>query len=154
MCIQEGVADLKCSSCSDGFHSLSPQGCTPCFCSNRTNQCSAEMNFTTSDPQEICDCPFPFSGSSCETCLPEYYFNGTSRMCQRCNCNGRAEMCADGSGECIVSTTPFERMNNCLFVFRTAVAIQLVHIVNCAFMVHMMSIHHSTYLVSFALVLQ
>lgn len=97
------MSGLKCSLCSDGFHSLSSQGCTSCFCSNRTNQCSAESNSTGIDPQEICDCPFPFSGPSCERCVLGYYLSESSGLCEQCNCSGRAETCAGGSGECIVS---------------------------------------------------
>lgn len=61
------------------------------------------MNSTSSGRQEICNCPFPFFGSSCEMCVPGYHLNETSGLCEQCNCNGRAEMCTDGSGECIVS---------------------------------------------------
>lgn len=101
--IQDGVSGLKCSNCSDGFHSLSSQGCIPCSCSNRTSQCSAEMDPTSGQSQEICDCPFPFTGSSCEKCFLGYYLSATSGRCEQCNCNNRAETCSDGDGECIVS---------------------------------------------------
>lgn len=98
--LQEGASGLKCSACSVGFYSASSEGCLPCFCSNRTNQCSLLSNTTKS---EVCDCPSPFTGTSCENCLRGYYYSDTSGQCEQCDCNGRAEECTDFSGECIVS---------------------------------------------------
>jgi hypothetical protein len=100
------VTGLKCSLCLDGFHSLTSEGCTACFCSNRTDQCLA--NSTGGDLQEICDCPFPFSGLSCENCVVGYFLSETSGQCELCNCNGRAESCTDGSGVCIVSVHKYD----------------------------------------------
>ncbi len=67
--LQEGVSDLKCGACSEGYYSLSSQGCLPCLCSDRSNQCVLASNFTSSEPQELCDCPFPYEGLSCEGCM-------------------------------------------------------------------------------------
>ena len=97
------MSGLKCSACTDGFYSLSSQGCLPCLCSNRTSQCVLASNLTSSGDQELCNCPFPYVGLSCEGCVPGYYLSDISGQCEQCNCNGRADTCSNGNGECIVS---------------------------------------------------
>ena len=101
--MQNGVSGTKCSNCMDGFYSLSSLGCIPCFCSNRSNECSLAWNSTSDDPQELCECPLPFTGMSCDSCVEGYYLSEETGWCEECECSGRSNRCTNGSGQCIVS---------------------------------------------------
>lgn len=147
---------MKCASCLDGFYSLSSQGCIPCYCSNRTNQCSLASNSSSgSSPQEICDCPFPFTGLSCESCIEGYYVSAISGLCELCNCSGRASRCADGDGQCIVSRD-FWCFRFCYdnSFCRTALIIRLVQIVKSVLKACMMQILLPIFLAKLARVLK
>lgn len=101
--LQTGVGETRCSDCDDGFFAFSPAGCLMCNCSGRTSECQLDPTSPISVPQEICQCPFPHSGSSCERCVDGYFLSSMTGNCEICQCNGRAYLCQDGTGECIVS---------------------------------------------------
>ena len=101
--LQTGVGGMRCSDCDDGFFAFSPTGCLMCNCSGRTSNCQLELTTPISDPQELCQCPFPYNGSSCESCVNGYFLSSSSGNCEPCQCNERADLCQDVTGECIVS---------------------------------------------------
>ena len=101
--LQNGVGGMRCSDCDDGFFAFSSAGCLLCNCSGRTSNCQLDPTSPISDPQELCQCPFPYDGNTCEHCLDGYYLSSQTGNCELCQCNGRADSCQDGTGECIVS---------------------------------------------------
>lgn len=101
--LQTGVGGMRCSDCDDGFFAFSSAGCLMCNCSGRTSECQLDPASPVSDPQELCLCPFPHSGNSCERCMDGYFLSSLTGNCEICQCNGRADLCQDGTGECIVS---------------------------------------------------
>ncbi|XP_068604397.1 laminin subunit alpha-1 [Brachionichthys hirsutus] len=55
---------------------------------------------------ETCECPWGYSGTSCETCLPGFYRVGGALFggnCMRCECNDHAPEC-DIDGNCLDCT--------------------------------------------------
>ena len=56
-----------------------------------------------SDPRELCSCPPPYTGSSCDECFDGFFLSSLTGDCEECQCNSRAETCTSGSGDCIVS---------------------------------------------------
>lgn len=101
--LQSGVVGVKCSDCDVGFFALSSDGCLPCNCSGRTSECRLKPGSTVSEPQELCQCQFPYTGDSCEMCVDGHYLSSQTGNCEPCQCNGRADTCEDGTGICIVS---------------------------------------------------
>lgn len=63
-------------------------------------------SLVTSDSREVCTCPFPYEGPSCEQCVtPGFYLLPPLLLeCAACQCNGRAESCEDGTGVCVDCT--------------------------------------------------
>ncbi|KAG7222970.1 hypothetical protein INR49_029192 [Caranx melampygus] len=67
---------------------------------------------------ETCECPWGYSGTSCETCLPGFYrvggvlFGGN---CMQCECNGHATEC-DINGVCLgcIHNTTGPHCDQCL----------------------------------------
>uniref|UniRef100_A0A3P8WGE8 Laminin subunit alpha-1 n=1 Tax=Cynoglossus semilaevis TaxID=244447 RepID=A0A3P8WGE8_CYNSE len=57
---------------------------------------------------EMCECPWGYSGTSCEACLPDFYRVGGVMFggnCMQCECNDHAKQC-DIYGVCVVSFSP------------------------------------------------
>ena len=94
---------MRCSACDDGFFAFSSAGCLPCNCSGRTPNCQLDPTSMTTQPQELCQCPLPYAGDSCELCVDGYYLSSQTGNCERCQCNGRADICEGGTGACTVS---------------------------------------------------
>ena len=94
---------MICSDCADGFFALSSTGCLACNCSGQTTDCQLHPSSEVFEPRELCQCPFPYTGDSCEYCEDGYYLSIETGGCETCLCNGRADICEDGTGECIVS---------------------------------------------------
>ena len=94
---------MKCSDCDDGFFAFSSIGCLPCNCSGQTSDCQLSPDSVVTEPMELCQCPFPYVGDSCELCVDGYYFSTQTGSCEPCQCNGKTDMCEDGTGDCIVS---------------------------------------------------
>ena len=101
---QPGVTGLKCSECLPGFYFLSNSGCLPCNCSSRTANCQQDPT-SPSLPSELCTCPLPYTGNSCESCVSGFFLSDATGNCEPCECNGRALSCTPGSGICLVSYT-------------------------------------------------
>jgi hypothetical protein len=97
---QPNVGGPKCSSCLTGSFFLTTSGCTPCDCSGRSDSCYQNPN-VTSEPSEVCDCPAPYEGESCERCRTGWFLSSVSGDCQLCQCNGLSDSCLDGNGTCL-----------------------------------------------------
>lgn len=103
---QPNVGGLKCSSCSLGFYFLTSEGCMACNCSGLSNICSQNPN-VTSAPSEVCSCPSPYVGASCDQCAVGWYMAAGTGGCEVCQCNGLADVCLDGNGTCVVRGVVF-----------------------------------------------
>ena len=99
--LQANVEGLKCSSCVPGSFFLASGGCTLCNCSRRSGSCQQNPN-VTSEPSEVCDCPAPYEGGSCDQCQSGWFMSAETGNCQQCRCNGLADVCLDGNGTCLV----------------------------------------------------
>lgn len=123
---QAGVGGMKCSECVEGFFALSSTGCLPCNCSGRTMDCELHPSSVQFAPLELCQCPFPYGGDSCEYCVDGYYISSATGECEACQCNGRADTCENGTGECIVSIIEHSLVmhnalngNHCTLIYNT-----------------------------------
>ena len=98
---QLGVTGLKCTDCMQGFYFFNTDGCVACDCSGLTNDCSQNTS-VTSEPSEVCSCPQPYVGDTCDRCDAGFFLSAQSGSCEPCSCNGLADVCLDGDGTCVV----------------------------------------------------
>lgn len=94
----------KCDACAIGFFHLqasNPDGCTPCDCNGRADDC---RSLSASAPStEICACYEGYRGRSCQVCDNGFFQSsaaGAQITCEPCACNGHSRSCDRASGVC------------------------------------------------------
>ncbi|GLV46313.1 LanB1 [Carabus blaptoides fortunei] len=87
------VVGRRCDRCSPGTYGFSPVGCTACDC-NSIGALDNFCNVTTGQ----CKCRSNTYGRECDQCQPGYW---NFPNCQRCECNGHADICESKTGICI-----------------------------------------------------
>ena len=95
---KEGATGRKCDQCSDGYHSLTQDGCKTCNCSAAGTLPSLQDDCDKSSGR--CSCKLNVEGNNCDTCKPGYY-NLTAHNpqgCTQCFCDIKGT--AGGSGQC------------------------------------------------------
>ncbi|CAF0916506.1 unnamed protein product, partial [Brachionus calyciflorus] len=82
--------------------------CEKCNCNSRSEVCQYDSNLN----KGLCqNCANNSTGSNCERCLPNYFFNQTSNQCEKCVCNSNgvvssqekiiSNYCDQTTGRCI-----------------------------------------------------
>ena len=93
----------------------------------------------TSEPSEVCGCPAPYEGESCERCRTGWFMSSVSGDCQLCQCNGLSDSCLDGNGTCLVRKELNQtRLFHLCVLYRVVAATALVQGVMFVSMVTMM----------------
>ncbi|KRT86087.1 hypothetical protein AMK59_1581 [Oryctes borbonicus] len=90
---KQNVVGRRCDSCSPGTYGFGPEGCKGCDCDSigaLDNFC----NVTTGQ----CKCRANTYGRECNQCRTGFW---NFPNCQRCDCNGHADICDSKSGTCI-----------------------------------------------------
>ena len=95
---KSGVTGRRCHQCSDGFHSLTPDGCSSCNCSaagtlpSFLNRCNQDNG--------TCSCKLSVEGENCDRCKPGFYNlrQSNPQGCTQCACDTKGTV--GGSGEC------------------------------------------------------
>lgn len=101
LCDQQGgnclckpnVVGRRCDRCAPGTFGFGPEGCKACDC----NQVGALDNICDAVTGQ-CKCRAQTYGRECDQCSPGYWNYPT---CQRCICNGHADLCDSKTGTCI-----------------------------------------------------
>lgn len=114
-----GVIGRKCDACRDGFHSLTPNGCTTCNCSVAGTPPSLldKCDKTTGS----CDCKLNVEGNNCDQCKTGFYNLSQSNPqgCTQCVCDtkgtvGGSGQCEEQSGNCTCKPlVTGQRCNQC-----------------------------------------
>lgn len=86
------VMGLKCHLCVPGTYQFSPEGCTKCNCHNM-----GALNNLCDVMTGSCYCRPNVAGRDCSRCAPGYW---NFPSCQRCECNGHADLCHPETGVC------------------------------------------------------
>ena len=93
-----GVIGRKCDQCKDGFHSLTPNGCSSCNCSVAGTPSSLldQCDKTTGE----CTCKLNVEGKNCDQCKQGFYNLSQSNPqgCTQCVCDTKGTV--GGSGQC------------------------------------------------------
>ncbi|XP_030828530.1 laminin subunit beta-1 [Strongylocentrotus purpuratus] len=87
------VIGRTCNQCAPGTYGFGPEGCTPCDCDG-----TGSLNEFCNQLTGQCPCRPNTYGQQCNECQPGFW---NFPNCQRCNCNGHADICDPRTGECI-----------------------------------------------------
>ncbi|KAK2718943.1 laminin subunit beta-1-like [Artemia franciscana] len=90
---KDNVVGRQCDKCAPGTYGFSPEGCTTCDC----NPVGSLDNFCDVSTGQ-CRCRPNTYGRQCDQCQPGYW---NFPNCQRCECNGHADICDAKTGKCI-----------------------------------------------------
>ncbi|CAH1103667.1 unnamed protein product [Psylliodes chrysocephalus] len=87
------VVGRRCDRCAPGTYGFSPEGCKACDC----NSIGALDNFCNATTGQ-CKCRANNYGRECDQCrIGSWNFPN----CERCDCNGHADICEAKTGACI-----------------------------------------------------
>lgn len=116
LCDQQGgtclckphVVGRRCDRCAPGTYGFGPEGCKACDC----NQIGALDNICDVVTGQ-CKCRAQTYGRECDQCSPGYW---NYPNCQRCICNGHADLCDSKTGACIScrNSTDGEQCDRCI----------------------------------------
>lgn len=87
------VVGRRCDQCAPGTYGFGPEGCKSCDC----NSIGALDNFCNATTGQ-CKCRANTYGRECDQCRTGFW---NFPNCQRCDCNGHADICDSKSGACI-----------------------------------------------------
>ncbi|XP_066997490.2 laminin subunit beta-1 [Anabrus simplex] len=87
------VVGRRCDRCAPGTYGFGPEGCRACDC----NSVGALDNFCDVQTGQ-CKCRRNTYGLHCNQCQPGFW---NFSNCQRCECNGHADICDSKTGACI-----------------------------------------------------
>ncbi|RZB39837.1 laminin subunit beta-1 [Asbolus verrucosus] len=87
------VVGRRCDRCSPGTYGFGPEGCRACDC----NSIGALDNFCNATTGQ-CKCRANTYGRECDQCRTGFW---NFPNCQRCDCNGHADICDSRTGACI-----------------------------------------------------
>ncbi|KAI5734580.1 hypothetical protein M8J77_008341 [Diaphorina citri] len=102
------VVGRRCDRCAPGTYGFGPEGCKACDC----NHVGALDNICDVVSGQ-CKCRAQTYGRECDQCSPGYWNYPT---CQRCICNGHADLCDSKTGTCIScrNSTDGENCERCI----------------------------------------
>lgn len=86
------VVGRMCDRCAPGTYGFGPEGCKACEC----NSIGSLDNFCDIQSGQ-CKCRPNTYGIGCDQCEPRFW---NFPNCQRCECNGHAELCDSKTGAC------------------------------------------------------
>ncbi|XP_021926605.1 laminin subunit beta-1 isoform X2 [Zootermopsis nevadensis] len=86
------VVGRRCDRCAPGTFGFGPEGCRACDC----NSIGALDNFCDAQTGQ-CKCRANTYGRECDQCQPGFW---NFPNCQRCECNGHADVCDSRTGAC------------------------------------------------------
>lgn len=98
------VAGRQCEKCAPGYYGFGPEGCKACDCDSIG---ALDNNCDVSTGQ--CKCHPNTYGRQCNQCQPGFW---NFPSCQRCECNGHAQLCDQQTGECL-DCSDFTSGRNC-----------------------------------------
>ncbi|XP_072165773.1 laminin subunit beta-1-like [Diadema setosum] len=87
------VIGRTCNQCAPGTYGFGQEGCTPCNCDT-----TGSLNEFCNQVSGQCQCRPNTYGQQCNECQPGFW---NFPNCQRCRCNGHADICDPRTGECI-----------------------------------------------------
>ncbi|KAG5893086.1 hypothetical protein JTB14_029481 [Gonioctena quinquepunctata] len=87
------VVGRRCDRCAPGTYDFGPEGCKPCDC----NSIGALDNFCNATTGQ-CKCRANTYGRECDQCRTGFW---RFPNCERCDCNGHADICEAKTGVCI-----------------------------------------------------
>uniref|UniRef100_A0A1B6DHB4 Laminin subunit beta-2 n=1 Tax=Clastoptera arizonana TaxID=38151 RepID=A0A1B6DHB4_9HEMI len=90
---KQNVVGRRCDMCAPGTYGFGPEGCQACDC----DSVGALDNFCD-DTTGQCKCQAQTYGRACDQCQPGSW---NYPKCQRCHCNGHADICDPQTGACI-----------------------------------------------------
>ncbi|CAH0562710.1 unnamed protein product [Brassicogethes aeneus] len=86
------VIGRRCDQCAPGTYGFGPEGCKACDC-NSIGSLNNFCNATTGQ----CKCRANTYGRECDQCRTGFW---NFPNCQRCDCNGHADICDSKTGAC------------------------------------------------------
>lgn len=87
------VVGRRCDRCAPGTYDFGPEGCKACDC----NSIGALDNFCNATTGQ-CKCRANTYGRECDQCRTGFW---RFPNCERCDCNGHADICESKTGVCI-----------------------------------------------------
>jgi len=87
------VVGRRCDQCAPGTFGFGPGGCSHCEC----NPVGSLDNFCDATSGQ-CRCRPNTYGRVCDECQPGFW---NFPSCQRCECNGHADLCDPKTGRCL-----------------------------------------------------
>ncbi|XP_025834691.1 laminin subunit beta-1-like, partial [Agrilus planipennis] len=87
------VVGRRCDRCAPGTYGFGPEGCKACDC-NSIGALNNFCNVTTGQ----CKCRSNTYGRECDQCRTGFW---NFPNCERCDCNGHADICDSRTGVCI-----------------------------------------------------
>nr|XP_023021103.1 laminin subunit beta-1 isoform X2 [Leptinotarsa decemlineata] len=87
------VVGRRCDRCAPGTYDFGPEGCRSCDC----NSIGALDNFCNATTGQ-CKCRTNTYGRECDQCRTGFW---NFPNCERCDCNGHADVCEAKTGVCI-----------------------------------------------------
>ncbi|XP_017782768.1 PREDICTED: laminin subunit beta-1 isoform X2 [Nicrophorus vespilloides] len=86
------VVGRRCDRCAPGTYGFGPEGCIACDC----NSIGAMDNYCNATTGQ-CNCRSNTYGRQCDQCRTGFW---NFPNCQRCDCNGHADICDSRTGAC------------------------------------------------------
>lgn len=102
-CIKN-VVGRQCDKCAVGYYGFGPDGCKACDCDSIG---SLDNNCDILTGQ--CKCRQNTYGRQCNQCQPGFW---NFPNCERCECNGHAQLCDQKTGDCL-DCSDFTSGRNC-----------------------------------------